>query len=143
MSDEDRIAEIIGDWFERRDRGEEASPEAVVREHPELERELREHFEILGYVVEAFPRREPEPALREVGEYRVLRMISRYWLKKLPASRVSRISPSMMPPKAAGICKSSWICSTPTRRPARRYEAIPINRGLSRASQATAMATKP
>ena len=48
MTADDRIASILREWIEARDRGEEVDPEEVIAAHPELADELRERFETLS-----------------------------------------------------------------------------------------------
>ena len=48
MGDEERIASIIGEWVEARNRGERRDPEEVARAHPELADELRRRFSALA-----------------------------------------------------------------------------------------------
>ena len=48
MSDEERIARILGDWRERLDEGCAIDPEDVIREHPDLEEPLRARFHALA-----------------------------------------------------------------------------------------------
>jgi serine/threonine protein kinase/WD40 repeat protein len=50
MSDEDRIASILGEWQARRDQGEEVAPETVIGEHPDLADRLRAKFAALAGV---------------------------------------------------------------------------------------------
>ena len=76
MGEEERLADIIGEWRDRCDRGEEVTPEQVIHEHPELAEELRSHFDILGAVEHAFEGSGWAPP-GQIGEYRVLSEIGR------------------------------------------------------------------
>ena len=74
MSAEDRLAEILGDWQERRDRGEYVDPDELVRAHPELADELRARFLALAAVDQVFARSALGREIPEtIGEYRIVR----------------------------------------------------------------------
>ena len=47
MSDETRIAEVLGEWFERQGSGDPLDPEELIRRHPDLAAELRIAFGLL------------------------------------------------------------------------------------------------
>ncbi len=47
---DDRLDQVIADYFQRLDQGENVSPLGMVAEHPDLERELREFFDAANYV---------------------------------------------------------------------------------------------
>ena len=70
-NDESRIAEILGDWHEARDQGEDLDPEDVINAHPELAGELRLHFEVLAAVEDALTRDSPSGPPRTIGEFRL------------------------------------------------------------------------
>ncbi|MHC4861834.1 MAG: hypothetical protein ACYTDY_17280, partial [Planctomycetota bacterium] len=74
MSEEDRLAEIVGDWLDRRGRGECVDPEEVIQAHPELAVALRTRFATLAALDEVIAESEAlgEGVPREIGEYRVL-----------------------------------------------------------------------
>jgi serine/threonine protein kinase/tetratricopeptide (TPR) repeat protein len=77
VTDADRVAEILADWRDRRDRGEAPSPEEIVAAHPDLSDALREQF-ATQTLLDAVPgrvARESMPAT--LGEFRVLREIGR------------------------------------------------------------------
>jgi tetratricopeptide (TPR) repeat protein/tRNA A-37 threonylcarbamoyl transferase component Bud32 len=79
MSDKDRIASILGDWYARRGGNDADAPEDVIRAHPDLAEELRSHFEALGWL-EAAPAvipELPEGAPKELGDFRILKEIGR------------------------------------------------------------------
>ena len=75
---EDRIADAIGEWFERRDTTDPLDPEVLIRRHPEIADELRAHLKFLDRTgaLEEPPALPPElpPELggcrlvREIGE---------------------------------------------------------------------------
>ena len=48
MSDDSRLASIVGEWQARLDRGEHVDPEAVIAEHPDLADALREQLRALS-----------------------------------------------------------------------------------------------
>src|SRR2546428_199871 len=50
MSDDDRIAEILCDWLERKDRGEAVDPAEIVRRHPDVADSLSARFAALDAV---------------------------------------------------------------------------------------------
>ncbi len=79
MPDDERIAEILGEWYERRDRGEQVTPEDVVASHPDLAEPLRERFEMLGVIESLFeePKELPEGTPREIGDFRLIREVGR------------------------------------------------------------------
>ena len=53
MSDDERIASILGEWQMRCDQGETVPPEEVITAHPELADELRARFAALDAFDEA------------------------------------------------------------------------------------------
>jgi len=63
MNDENRIASIIGEWVEARNRGERVDPEEVVRAHPELAEELSRRLAVLSRMDRDL-REEGGPGLR-------------------------------------------------------------------------------
>ena len=52
MTDADRIASILGEWLEGRDRGETVDSGAVIAAHPDLAEELRRRFQALSLLEE-------------------------------------------------------------------------------------------
>src|SRR5262245_54365799 len=74
MDPHERIAEILGEWQEQRDRGEQVTPEEVVAAHPDLAAELRSQFAFLG-VIEGGSG-APGTAW-EIGDFRIVREIGR------------------------------------------------------------------
>lgn len=48
MTTEDRLAQVLADWRERLDRGEQVTQERILRDHPDLAAELRVRFAALG-----------------------------------------------------------------------------------------------
>ncbi len=79
MPDDERVAEILGEWYERCDRGEGVTPEQVVASHPDLADPLRERFEMLGVIESLFEESKelPEGAPREIGDFRLVREVGR------------------------------------------------------------------
>ena len=77
MTREDRIAEILGDWYARQEQGEDLDAGGVIRAHPDLEEELRERFAALDVIDRAFSevRAQSEGMPRQIGEYRLLREV--------------------------------------------------------------------
>ncbi|MHC4453020.1 MAG: protein kinase domain-containing protein, partial [Planctomycetota bacterium] len=53
MDSRDRIADIIAELHERRERGERIDPEQVIHAHPDLEDALRSHFEFANLLDDA------------------------------------------------------------------------------------------
>jgi len=79
MGDDERMAEILADWYDLRDRGVAQEPEQVVRAHPEHADALLAHFAaqaVFDRIVDPLPGLEV-PAESTVGEFRVLREIGR------------------------------------------------------------------
>jgi serine/threonine protein kinase/tetratricopeptide (TPR) repeat protein len=75
LTDAERIADLVGQWRERIDRGEVADPEELIRAHPDLADKLRAHFAALDLFARTFA---PSPAApSRIGEYRILREIGR------------------------------------------------------------------
>ena len=74
MPDADRLAEILGDWYERRDRGEAVDPQDVIDAHPDLADALRARFAALHLVDLALDGALPSGPERPeaIGPYRVL-----------------------------------------------------------------------
>jgi serine/threonine protein kinase/tetratricopeptide (TPR) repeat protein len=79
MPDAERLAEILGDWHERRERGEAVTPSEVIRLHPDLADSLRAHFEAMEVFDEAFgpPPPASSGAPRRIGDFTLLREIGR------------------------------------------------------------------
>ncbi|MCZ6688774.1 MAG: tetratricopeptide repeat protein [Planctomycetota bacterium] len=76
---DDRIAEILGDYLEKRERGEQSDPQDLLRTHTEIAGALREHLDALGLLDAAFsdaPGSIASPPT-QIGEYQVLREIGR------------------------------------------------------------------
>ncbi len=79
MNDEDRLAEILADWYDRRERGEAQPTEEVVRANPDLAEALEAQFaaqalfdRLGGRAAGTAP-----DAPRTLGEFRILREIGR------------------------------------------------------------------
>ncbi len=79
MGDDERVAGILADWYDLKDRGVAQEPEEVVRAHPEDADALLAHFAaqaVFDRIVQ--PPREPEEgAAVTLGEFRILREIGR------------------------------------------------------------------
>ena len=77
MPENERVAEILVDWYDRQDRGEAVDPEELIRDHPEIEIELREAFGALEYVDVGLGNETGSfPALPErIAEYRIERVL--------------------------------------------------------------------
>jgi tetratricopeptide (TPR) repeat protein len=75
VREEDRLADILFDWRERRGRGEVVDPETVIREHPALADRLRSWFLALAAVDEVLSEvpLPGEGAPERVGRYRLVR----------------------------------------------------------------------
>jgi len=75
MDEGDRLAEIVGDWLDRRRRGEYVDPEDVIQAYPELEDSLRMRFATMAaldeIIEEASAQQTGTPS--EIGGFRVLR----------------------------------------------------------------------
>ena len=76
---DDRLSEILGDWYERREQGETLEPEDVVRAHPELAEPLRQRFAALEFVDLALRsgKKTTEGLPGQIGDYRIIREIGR------------------------------------------------------------------
>ncbi|MCK6460612.1 MAG: protein kinase, partial [Planctomycetes bacterium] len=72
MADE-RLAEILGQWRDRRDRGEAVDPEELIREHPDLADALRARFRAIAELERHLGAAEP----KTIGDYRIVREIGR------------------------------------------------------------------
>jgi tetratricopeptide (TPR) repeat protein len=78
MSDEKNIRRVLEEWAELRERGDDTATDEILRAHPELADELREHFDALEALDGAHATNElPEDAPREIGDYRIVREIGR------------------------------------------------------------------
>ncbi|MHC4932513.1 MAG: protein kinase domain-containing protein, partial [Planctomycetota bacterium] len=79
MHDDDRIAEILAAWRERREQGEDIGAEELIRDHPDVADELRTRLAVLEIIDHAYPEsteRPPEvPAV--IGDFRIMREIGR------------------------------------------------------------------
>jgi serine/threonine protein kinase len=75
--DEERLAGILGDWLERRDRGEAVPPEEVIRTHPDVAEALGARFRALGVLGGALAKGLPEGAPAAIGDFRLVREIGR------------------------------------------------------------------
>ena len=76
MDRHERVAEILGEWQDRRDRGEAVTPEEVVAAHPDLAPELKSQFAFLG-AIEGAPGAEAPGTPKEIGDFRIVREIGR------------------------------------------------------------------
>ncbi len=79
MTDEERIARILAEWQEDRERGDADDPEQVIADHPGIADVLRERFAAIRSL-QAFFAGEGHAAgapPRMIGEYRILREIGR------------------------------------------------------------------
>jgi serine/threonine protein kinase/predicted Zn-dependent protease len=74
-----RIAEVLGSWQERRERGESMDPDALIAAHPEVAAELAARLVALGYLDGALAdtAEPPAPSLSQLGDYRIVREIGR------------------------------------------------------------------
>jgi hypothetical protein len=74
MDSKERLADILGEWYERRDRGEAIDPEDVIEAHPDLAEGLRARFAALDFVdmalAESLPRTREGP--QAIGPYRIV-----------------------------------------------------------------------
>ena len=62
MADEERLAEILGEAYERLRPGEEIDIEALIEEHPDLAKEIEAHLGLLSAVDRVVGRGSPEEA---------------------------------------------------------------------------------
>ena len=72
MTRETRIAELLGDWFERQESGEPLDPETLIRENPDLADDLRVHFkliEVAGGLADGTRRADDVP--ERLGGFRI------------------------------------------------------------------------
>ena len=86
MRSEDRLAEILAEWMERRAVGDIEDPASVIERHPDLADDLRARFRTLQLLELVGAAAAPEPddvavesarELRQIGEYRILRELGR------------------------------------------------------------------
>jgi len=79
VTDEERAADVLADWYERRERGEAIDPKDVVREHPEFAAALEAHFAAQAIFDQLAGRTPTESAdaPTSLGEFRVVREIGR------------------------------------------------------------------
>ena len=80
MDPDDRIAEILGAWRERFERGEYVEPAEVVRDHREIAPTLSAQFRIQELVDEYFDgasEQDPFAPPPRLGDYRIVREIGR------------------------------------------------------------------
>jgi tetratricopeptide (TPR) repeat protein/RIO-like serine/threonine protein kinase len=75
MERDERIAEILGVWQERRERGESIEPAALIAAHPDLADDLSERLAALGYLDLALANASDVPS--RIGDFRIVREISR------------------------------------------------------------------
>ena len=79
MSNDERVAEILADWYERREQGETSDPGDVLAVHPELAAELSAQFAAQA-MFDRIAGRAPSaaPAVSAaLGEFRIVREIGR------------------------------------------------------------------
>ena len=79
MDRDEHIAEILGTWQERRERGDSIEPEALVAAHPELAHDLAERLAALGYL-DLLLADAPQPSVpvpSQIGDFRILGEIGR------------------------------------------------------------------
>ncbi len=83
---EDRLAEILAEWTERRAAGDIEDPASVIERHPDLADDLRARFRTLQLLESVGAAAAPEPddvavesarELRQIGEYRIVRELGR------------------------------------------------------------------
>jgi serine/threonine protein kinase/tetratricopeptide (TPR) repeat protein len=67
---EDRLAEVLGEWYEARDAGHSLDLSELVRAHPDLADELKIHFELLDTVLAGGVSSSSVP--EQLGPYRIL-----------------------------------------------------------------------
>jgi len=72
MRDEERIAEILGRWRQRREHGHAGDPEQLIRDHPEFAAELAEHL-AAERLLDAMPGAAPA----RIGDFEILRELGR------------------------------------------------------------------
>jgi serine/threonine protein kinase/tetratricopeptide (TPR) repeat protein len=77
VSDEQRIADIVWEFCERRDAGEHVDPEQLLRDHPDLADELRIRLLALDIVDRAASEDDASPLPKSFGEYEIRREIGR------------------------------------------------------------------
>ena len=79
MTREDRIAELLGAWQERREAGVFEDPESVIAAHPDLADELRAHFLAAQAVEQAYAETRflRGDAPRRIGDYEIVREVGR------------------------------------------------------------------
>ncbi|MHC5033202.1 MAG: tetratricopeptide repeat protein [Planctomycetota bacterium] len=79
MPEDERLDAILAQWYERRDSGEDVSPEDVLREHPDLAEALRARFRAEDLLDEAFGEALELPAgtPRKVGDFHIVRELGR------------------------------------------------------------------
>jgi serine/threonine protein kinase/predicted Zn-dependent protease len=78
MRSEERVAEILGDWRERRDRGEYLAPAEVIAAHPEVADELRLRFEAMALADRFFgSKRSARASAPTLAGYRIVRELGR------------------------------------------------------------------
>jgi hypothetical protein len=87
MERDERIAAILGEWQDGRDRGEPVTPEEVMAAHPDLADELRSQFAFLGAIEGAPGDALPPGAPREIGDFRIVREIGQERLGASPLPR--------------------------------------------------------
>ena len=76
---DDRVEEILGEWRAAREKGVAASPEDVLRQHPELADELRNAFRIMDALDDVLlsSSGETRPVPDRIGRYRVVKEVGR------------------------------------------------------------------
>jgi len=79
MKDDDRVADLLAEWRERRERGEDVSARDLIRDHPDLAEELSARLAVLEIIDQAYPEtiERPSGVPAEIGEFRILREIGR------------------------------------------------------------------
>ena len=79
MARDDEVDAILGSWFEQRDRGNDVSPEQVLRAHPEAADDLRAQFDALEVLDWALGRSPGTvaPVRERLGDFRLVREIGR------------------------------------------------------------------
>ena len=79
MTQEDRLARVLGEWQERRDAGQFLDTEALCGEHPELAEELRRRLAALNVVEQVFAESKilDGCAPSRLGEFDIVRELGR------------------------------------------------------------------